>query len=186
MYIINFFGDGIRYWACDTKETSWQPLWEYKKKKDCSWEEILLDLDTLKKLGYTHWNQLSNGIEKMGFFISNTNRIEIKKGARFLEKFNAQQLLSQSTLFPIYNTLIRSHQITESNQLVIIQFETGLMAKYKLDIERFQIADLTFGIDSSQTLIPQPYINQLLFENTPLIIKSDDTVARGVRVVSKA
>lgn len=184
MYVINFFGDGVRYWICDTSSQKWEPLTKYREENDSDWNDLLFDLSFLKKFGFDHWSVLATKPEAYGFLLSDRNRIEIKKGARFLEKFRSVELYNDNTLFPRFQTEIRKREILNKNEVILMQFETGLTGKYKLEVESMRIDDLQFVIE---TVIPSEdelLFTELKFKGTKITTADQDTVVRGMKCIS--
>jgi hypothetical protein len=145
--IINLFGIGIRYWICEVPEGMYEGLQEIRTKHKVEWEQLLFDLDVLTHYGYSHWSDLSASPEHTGFLLDAQNRIEIKHGTKFIARFRANELTNETTLFPLYN----SKQVTweperhaKRNTFLLLQYEKGLIGKYKVDQPRIHINDLEF------------------------------------------
>lgn len=183
MFVINFFGDGIRYWICDTSNPKWEPLIKYREEKNSDWNDLLFDLSFLKKFGFDHWSALATKPEVYGFLLSDRNRIEIKKGARFLDKFRSAELYNDKTLFPRFETEIRKIETRNSNEVIIIQFETGLTGKYKIDLESMRIDDLQFILEEVIPGEDELLFTELKFKGIKITPAHQDTIVRGMKCV---
>ena len=183
MHILNLFGDGVRYWICDLDAPVMEPVIDYKEKHLLAWDQVLFDLSALKRLGYTHWGDLAFYPEKSGMILSENNRIELKKASRFLEKFRAEKLISEDLIFPQYQTEIIPSEIFLLNQLVILQFETGLIGKYRIEVEKIRMDDLTFILEQPIRSEEDLLLTGLTYKGELLFKTEEDTVVRGLRVV---
>jgi len=146
-YIINLFGTGIRYWNCEVAQEVFDDMNRIREKNQVAWEQVLFDLDFLNHYGFGHWSELAKSPANRGFLLDPQNRIEIKKGGKLLTRFRANELDTAATLFPLFSTSFReeTHVVrpaTTSFQL--IQFEKGLIGKFKFEAEHFSIEQLHY------------------------------------------
>jgi hypothetical protein len=184
LYVLNLFGDGIRYWICDTDSPKWEPLVKYKNENHSDWNDLLFDLSFLNKFGFNHWSALATEQEAYGFLLTEKNRVEIKKGARFLEKFRSIELYNDTTLFPRFQTDIRTIETVNSLKLFIMQFETGLSGKYKIETEAISIDDLQFILEQVIPDKDELLFTGLNYKGIKLMNSDQDTVVRGLKCVS--
>jgi len=182
MFIINLFGDGIRYWVCNLQEPVWEPLIAYKKTNSINWNELLMNISLLKRHGINDWSQLSIAPEKSGLVLNSSNKIEIKKGSRLMERFYSEELFVQKTLFPRFKTEFQEKEFVFKNQLIIAQYETGLIAKYQIDIESILIDDLTFTYQKPLFTNNEKILTTLKYKKNNLKRIKEDTVVRGLIV----
>lgn len=181
-YVINFLGSGIRYWICELPIAQFKEMEQIRIKHHVDWVDLLFDFNFLQHFGYQHWNELAILPAQMGFLITAQNKIEIKKGSKFLSKFFASDLLNQSALFPLYQTsssLIKLLKQEQKQQLILLQIEKGLIAKLKVNDERLEMEDLCFELCSMQDL---SFISSIDYKGSKLLIKQDDTVSISSRV----
>jgi hypothetical protein len=153
-YIINLFGTGIRYWNCELDQTVFDDMNRIRMKNQVEWEQVLFDLDFLSHYGFAHWSELSKspaqpGTEaaQRGFLLDPQNRIEIKQGGKLLSRFRANELDTAATLFPLYSTSYREeeHEATPTKtSFQLIQFEKGLIGKFKFEADHFSIDQLHY------------------------------------------
>jgi hypothetical protein len=182
-FIINLFGTGIRYWICEIPLPIFDEMSEIKEKNQVEWENLLFDFDFLKHFGYDHWSELSMHPEQIGFLLDPLNRIEIKQGSKFIARFRANELTNHETLFPLYQTAHSELSYpTDSGcqTIVLIQFEKGLISKYKFESNLFTINDLSFKTSSIKELY---FLNDIALNQIELVSCSDDTVAIGCLVL---
>ena len=183
MYVINLFGDGIRYWICDTSSPKWRPLLQFKEENSLEWNEMLFDLSLLERFGFDYWSSLATEPECFGFLLSAKNRIELKKGGRFLDKFKSNELYNDTTLFPQFQTEIRKTRLRNSEIAVIMQFETGLIGKYKIDSKTLLIDDIKFILEQVIPNEKDLLFTGLKFCGTELLTAKQDTVVRGMKCI---
>jgi hypothetical protein len=182
-FIINLFGTGIRYWICEIPLPIFDEMYAIKEKNQVEWENLLFDFDFLKHFGYNHWNELSRQKEKTGFLLDPQNRIEIKQGSKFIARFRANELTNRETLFPLYQTTHSelSYPKNSSYQtMILIQYEKGLISKYKFESNLFTINDLSFKTSSMKELY---FLNDIALNQIELVSCSDDALVIGCLVL---
>lgn len=183
MFVVNLFGDGVRYWMCNPASPTWEPLQTFKEKHALSWDQLLFDLSLLNELGFTHWSELAASPEQIGFVLSQNNHIELKKGAKFLEKFRADELYNERTLFPRFQTTIRQNNYSIEKPLFIFQLETGLVAKYTFETQEFRMDELRFGLSKPLPFEEDLLLTDLTYADLVLSKLKEDTVVRGMRII---
>jgi hypothetical protein len=162
----------------------WEPLIEYRLKHSITWYDILMDLTLLQKFGINDLSQLSNKKETVGILLNGQNRIEIKKGARNLKKFRTIELNNLYTLFPKYKTDMKKSMKIPKQHLIIAQFETGMIGKYKIETPSMLIEELTFILDNPPLLEYSLLFTELVYNGSKLKLLQADTVIRGVRILT--
>lgn len=182
-FIINLFGTGIRYWICEIPMPQFEKMETIKEQHIVEWERLLFDFDFLKCLGYKHWSEMSKYPEQIGFLLNKENRIEIKLKAKLITRFFAHELLNQETLFQLYQTYEKEYQfqgLSSAKRLLIIQFEKGLIGKYALETNNFDISNMKFGL----TQLPsQVVISGIMYQGSELKCLKDDTLVTGTKVI---
>lgn len=146
-YIINLFGTGIRYWNCELDQTVFDDMNRIRVKNQVEWEQVLFDLDFLNHYGFGHWSELSKSPALRGFILDPQNRIEIRQGGKLLSRFRANELDTAATLFPLYNASYREdeYEVTSTKtSFQLIQFEKGLIGKFKFEADHFSIDQLHY------------------------------------------
>jgi hypothetical protein len=147
-----------------------------KEQHKVEWERLLFDFDFLKRFGYKHWSELSKHPEQTGFLLDPQNRIEIKQGAKFITRFRANELTNLETLFPLYQTTHSELSYPKNSgcqTMVLIQFEKGLISKYKFESNLFTINDLSFNTSSLEGMY---FLKDIDLSQTELFSTSDDCV----------
>jgi hypothetical protein len=178
-FIINLFGTGIRYWICEIPIPLYEEMNKIRINKKVEWENLLFDFDFLKHFGFDHWSELSPHPEQTGFFLDPKNRIEIKQGAKFIARFRANELMNSETLFPLYQTSQFNLEYTptpNTQHFILVQFEKGLVAKFKFEAKQFSIDELTFKIQILKNLA---FLGDIELNHEGLQRSSDDTVTTG-------
>jgi hypothetical protein len=181
-YIINLFGTGIRYWICEIPLPVFEKMNTIRLNHKVEWEELLFDFDFLQHFGYKHWSELSDQPEQTGFLLDPQNRIEIKQGAKFIARFRAHELLDEETLFPLYQTTIADFLIRQKQgytSFVLIQFEKGLIGKFRIKTEIFNIEHLCFMLCS---ISEQHIVSELRYTKEALKLMHEDAFVVGTHV----
>ena len=182
-YIINLFGTGIRYWICEIPIPQFEEMEKIKQQHKVEWERLLFDFDFLKRFGYEHWSEMSPYKELNGFYLLPENRIEIKLKAKLITRFFAHELLNQETLFPIYQTFKKENQYQELitlKRVLVMQFEKGLIGKYAIMTDQFDISTMKFGLSQ---LPFEEVLSGFMYQETELNSLKDDTMVIGTKVM---
>ena len=154
-----------------------------KKKHNVEWEELLFDFDFLKHFGYDHWSELSLQPEQTGFLIDSQNRIEIKMKAKLISRFFSFELLNLETLFPIYDTfnyVMEYQPLTSFKRIIVIQIEKGLVGKYYIETNQFQMNEMKYELVLMQHL---KFLRTIVYKHELLTQINDDTVVIGNKVI---
>jgi hypothetical protein len=179
-FVINLFGDSIRYWKCTISDEQFTAFKKIKDKHNVDWEILLLNFDFLKHFGYAHWSELSDQREEKVFLLNSINKIEIKEKNKILLKINSDKILNNNSLFELYNTELSSFENTNlptGKSFIIAQKEIGMFGKYELDNNTFDIDKLTFHVFSNKNIFKIEALYSLVYDNIELIIKKEDTIA---------
>lgn len=182
-YIINLFGTGIRYWQCELAQEVFDDMNRIRAKHNAKWENVLFDLDFLKHYGFSHWSELSRSTGKSGFILNSENRIEIKQGSKLIVRFKANELDSGTTLFPLYHTTIIEEPIIEHSAnkcFQLIQYEKGLIGKFKFETESFSIDQMSYAISK---IDKTKFLASIQFGETILESKQEDCLVIGGEVI---
>jgi hypothetical protein len=182
-HIINLFGNGIRYWVCDLDAPEMEPLIALKLQRSLRWDQVLFDLSLLNRHGIDHWSSLSCREEKFGFMLTDQNRLEIKKGSKLVLRFHSVELYDDVLLFPRFRSSILPATETISPHLMIFQFETGSIGKFRIDSDEFNINDLIFNLEQPLLQENDLLLTGITYQDKKLENERQDTVVRGLRVV---
>ncbi len=183
-FIINLFGDCIRYWECTISDEQYIEFEKIKSKHQLSWETMLVNFEFLNHFGYTHWSEFSTKKVKRVFLLTPFNKIEIKEKNKFIIKMNSDKVLNNS-LFELYNTTIIPFKSTIQNEgksFIISQKETGLFGKYQFESADFDIDKLEFKVFSSESVFKTETLNSLTYDSKTLTIKKEDTMIRNFQI----
>jgi hypothetical protein len=181
-FIINLFGIGIRYWVCDIPMVLFEEMELIRINLKVEWEELLFDFDFLQHFGFSHWSELSQFPEKIGFLLDSQNRIEIKHGAKFVARFRSHELLNYETLFPLFRTN-HSEIIIEQKQdfrrLILIQYEKGLVGKYKIPSDFLNMNEVEFHLKAMNGLL---FLSEITYQKQSLKSTGNDTLCFSSKV----
>jgi hypothetical protein len=184
-FIINLFGDCVRYWDCTISEEQFVEFEKIKNKSQLTWETILINFEFLNHFGYSHWSEFSNKKEKRLFALTPLNKIEIKEKNKFILKISSDKILNNNSLFELYNTTINPLKITSQTNdksFIISQKEIGLFGKYELVNDDFDINKLAFKVYSKDSIYNIETLNSVLYDNKSLMLKKEDTMVRNFQV----
>lgn len=181
-YIINLFGTGIRYWNCEIGIDMFNDMNQRIQKHNVKWEDLLFDLEILNHYGFEHWSRLSSKPANVGFLLEARNRIEIKQESKLITRFKANDLKTELTLFPLYQTVFIKESTEDKADIKsfkLIQMEKGLIGKYKFQSENFSIVQLAFTLSSIEK---KQFLLQMKVEDRILVSSQEDNVITGGEV----
>gem|GEM_PF-2403002 len=183
-FIVNLFGNGIRYWIISKNDPVVNELGKLKTTLGIRWDQLLFDLTLMKRFGIDHWSNLTEIPEQYGLMLTVNDRIEIKNGIKIIKKFKAADLTDHDKLFPLFNTSIyRPVKIkNEENILLVAQYETGLIAKYHFQTSKFDPDELEFHISKPFEETNDRLLQQITYNGILINKQMEDTVVRGLRV----
>ena len=185
-YIINLFGEGLRYWVCDIPLKEFNEFEKIKKRNNLGWETILFDLDFLAHFGYSNWSKLSKNQEVKVFLLNNKNKLEIKERNRILLKIPSINLLNQTSLFDLYSTQkinLNFETKVDCKTIILIQNEIGLIAKYQIETNSFNIDKLQFQVVNESEKNLKGIFTNINYDNRILILVMDDVSIQSMRVL---
>ena len=181
-YIINLFGTGIRYWNCEIGIDMFNDMNQRIQKHNVKWEDLLFDLEILNHYGFEHWSRLSSKPANVGFLLEARNRIEIKQESKLITRFKANDLKTELTLFPLYQTVFIKESTEDKADIKsfkLIQMEKGLIGKYKFQSENFSIDQLGFTLSSIER---KQFLLQIQVDSRILVSGQEDNVIIGGEV----
>jgi hypothetical protein len=124
--------------------------------------------------------------EQRAFALTRENRIEIKHKGRFIEKFNALELLGDGLLFPRYATLAMHPSfpmLEEHKRIILLQHETGLFAKFQFDTPTFDTSQLAFLLVEPIPQQTQQWLHGIQFKGEEIVPFHEEMVVRGSHVI---
>ncbi|MEY4604203.1 MAG: hypothetical protein RIT43_1495 [Bacteroidota bacterium] len=183
---ISCFGQGLRYWICDLEEHTFNSLEKIRNSLNCPYESLLFNLDFLKKIGYSSWDQLATQEVERYFFIDANNRIELKRDKKTILKLKSNELLPGNTLFPIYNAqykeALSNPPDPAKKRIVLYQIETGQFFKFKLETQNFNIEEMRFALEHGTPFHPEPCLAGITYPSETIEVCREDTLTRSSRV----
>ena len=181
-YIINLFGKGIRFWNCELDQAMFDDMNRIRLKNKVEWEQVLFNLEFLNHYGFSHWSELSPEPANIGFLLDPQNRIEIKQGSKLITRFRANELDTAATLFPLYQTTyLHDSRSVKPNikTFQLIQFEKGLIGKFKFESAAFSIENLHYFLDS---IANKGFLTAITFNDEKLNLTQEDGLVIGGEV----
>jgi hypothetical protein len=183
-YIVNLFGNGIRYWILSLDDPKVKELNSFRVAKAMRWDQLIFDLTILKKHKIDHWSSLAPETEQFGLMLTAQDKIEVKTGSKFLQKFKASELIQNDTLFPLYQTETNTPVDLSSNgpKLLMVQYETGLIGKFSFSASKFYPDQICYHISNPFTQSNDQLLSWLSYDGLKMKKNSEDTVIRGLRI----
>jgi hypothetical protein len=145
-YVINLFGTAIQSWELAITPSLKSEIDRLRSAQHFTIQEILFDLDLIRKLGVTHWTELAKRIEGLELLLNNEARIELRKNGRLAERILVKDLLEPMQLFAKYNSTILSKNTLKPDSLIVLERLKGQTAKYTFETMHFQMDQLEFGL----------------------------------------
>lgn len=184
--VINFFGSGIRYWICRIPKEEMNKLLEFREKHQLYWEDIFFDLHTLEQFGYKSWEDFHVIREGSGWLVAPRNWFEIKLG-RKKRKINSEEFMGEGLMFDLFKkeNLADDHTLEqETVDVLLVQLETGLVAKFELNEPRVDIDLMEFKMEPNwmHELLQLHWVEGVDYKKIPLNRVKEDTLIRENRV----
>jgi hypothetical protein len=145
-FVINLFGTAIQSWELAITPSLKSELDRLRSAQHFTIQEILFDLDLIRRLGVTHWTELGKRIGGLELLLNNEARIELRKNGRLAERILVKDLLEPMQLFAKYNTTILSKNTLKPDSLIVLERLKGQTAKYTFETMHFQMDQLEFGL----------------------------------------
>ena len=184
--VLNLFGDGIRYWICDIPIARFEKMKQFKEQENSDWVQLFYDLSFLKDFGFDHWSSMATRGEFKLFLLNNQNRIEFKKKSKLSERIITHDLDNSRTFLPLYQTHIIKNctipKIENSISFILAQQETGLFAKYELNIEKLLFSDLEFHLVQQIEGNSINALSEIYFQGSALKQTNEETLVRSSKV----
>ncbi len=145
-YVINLFGTAIQSWELIITPDLRTAIDNLQAAQHYTIQEILFDLDLIRKLGVKHWTELGRKVGGLELLLNQEARIELRKNGRLAERILVNDLLEPMQLFAKYNTAILSKNTLKTDSLIVIEYLKGQTAKYTFESATFQMDQLDFGL----------------------------------------
>lgn len=180
---MNFFGNGLKLRYLDIGHPSFEALRKFQNAKQMRWNDILFNFELLNTFGFSSWESIPISKTFEGLIVSDYNKIEIKKGGKFICKFKASDLLGQNTLFPIFNSVAYEHMPEQKNELILVELTTGLISKFKIQSETLTVPDLKFEVLRFKPKPNYCIINKISFQTIELRCIRQDCLIRELYII---
>lgn len=184
--IINLFGAGVRYWVCRFPDQEVDRLASFRTKNNLKWEDIFFDLHTLALFGYENWESFNVILEGSGWLTADRNWIEIKVG-RKKRKIRTDEFLGSGLMFDLFKK-VHSNWVHEPEEgtrdILLIQLETGLTAKYVLSEEGLDLSKLIFELQPKwmEDLLGMNWVENISYTDGVSKKTKEDTLVRENRI----
>lgn len=184
-YFINLFGESLRYWICDLPTETYDFMRKYKIENNKSWEELFFDFDFLNTFGFNHWSELTAHGEFRGLLIGKNNRIEVKEKSKKVLKLTSNELLSQNTLFPLYQvSMIESIMpLNAAKRFILLNYEIGQFAKYSFESDTFEVDKLDFQVSQFPFTNSDYLLVNINYQGVKLKLLQEDTLVNKMQVI---
>ena len=185
--IINFFGTGVRYWICRIPNTELGLLNKYKVENNLHWEQVFFNLEVLEVFGYKDWESIHLLDDGSGWLPVGNNWIEIRSG-RKKRKISADEFLGSGFMFDLFKKVYSDSVLSavEGNtDVLLLQLETGLIAKHVISIEQITLDQFTFvlGPKWMSDLLGMQWVEGLKYNGFVNNKTQDETLTRESRVM---
>ena len=182
-YVINLFGTAIQSWELAITPSLKSEIDRLRSAQHFTIQEILFDLDLIRKLGVTHWTELGKRIGGLELLLNNEARIELRKNGRLAERILVKDLLEPVQLFAKYNSTILSKNALKLDSLVVIEHLKGQTAKYTFESATFQMDQLEFGL-ANDSFTSDIRLSTISFRQKLLRSTREEVLLMGQEVIS--
>lgn len=185
--VINFFGTGVRYWICRIPIKEFSELSGCKEELGLDWEGVFFNLELLEKFGYKDWESIHLLDEGAGWLPIGSNWIEVRKGKK-KRKILVEEFLGEGYLFDSFNKKVSVFELPDQEDIqdvVLLQVETGLVAKYIIDHSLFDLEEITFIMSPNwlSDLFGGVWIEGIEWKGRQVIKKNEDVLTRESKVM---
>jgi len=176
--VIKLYDESFKIHALNIKYNDFIGMCDFLKTADKLDEPLstaLLNVNYYKLLPIDKYTCIDDLIFfSIGGLIHNSKaRIEIKRGGKFLAKFNLVELFNPQTLFPLFNTSVYNLNPNLKTPSYLLEKQVGMIGVYNIDTAEFDINKLHFQ------LINMNYLNEKYQIMT--IIRYDEKVLKTVK-----
>jgi|GEM_PF-790269 hypothetical protein len=182
-FVINLFGTAIQSWELAITPSLKSEIDRLRSAQHFTIQEILFDLDLIRKLGVTHWTELGKRIGGLELLLNNEARIELRKNGRLAERILVKDLLEPMQLFAKYNTTILSKNTLKTDSLIVIEYLKGQTAKYTFESATFQMDQLEFQL-KDDAFVSCLRLTGISFLQKPLRSTREEVLLMGQEVIS--
>ena len=175
---IKLFGESLKIHKLKI-ETDLMPIFvNTANKVKLPLTESLLDIDFFRILNIKEFQCLNDliGYTFSGLINNHKNQVEITYGRKRIAKFNIDELLNPTTLFPLYKTQVNRINLNNlSAGIYIEEREIGLIGTHEVIIEELQIDLLNFYLTKIELMNENLEVLNIMTYKEQLIpcVKSD-------------
>jgi len=182
---ISLFGTGCKIWVGRFSEMEWEDM-----NNAAGSVNMPLTLAVFSPAFYSRLNNpaissiadLGTHFKISGLLDSNHSIIQIQVYRRRRRNINFSEIIRPTTLFPVYNTNIRSIAVEINNRMLfIVEKEIGLFFKFAVVDQSFVLDKLLFEFTSLRTVAGEDFdmLTSLSYENRLLIPSSGNSLVCG-------
>lgn len=181
-YVINLFGTAVQVWELNLSPTLRNKLVALLEEKQHSIQDILFDLDIIRKLDVKHWTELGRKVDVLELLLNDEARIELRKNGRLAERILVKDLLEPMQLFAKYQTINSPLQMPQNGSLVVLEHLKGQTAKFTFTTQHFQIDQLEFQL-KNDVFSAKPRLSGISFLQRPLRSTREEVLLIGQEVI---
>lgn len=181
-YVINLFGTAIQSWELIITPDLRTAIDNLQAAQHYTIQQILFDLDLIRKLGVKHWTELGRKVGGLELLLNQEARIELRKNGRLAERILVNDLLEPMQLFAKYNTAILSKNTLKTDSLIVIEYLKGQTAKYTFESATFQMDQLEFQL-KDDAFVSCLRLTGISFLQKPLRSTREEVLLMGQEVI---
>ena len=181
-YVINLFGTAIQSWELIITPDLRTTIDNLQAAQHYTIQEILFDLDLIRKLGVKHWTELGRKVGGLELLLNQEARIELRKNGRLAERILIKDLLETMQLFAKYRTMIISDNMLQTDALIVLEKLKGQTAKYTFETMLFQMDQLDFQL-KKDTFCSEFRLSGISFLQEPLRSLREEVLLMGQEVI---
>ncbi len=187
---ISFFGTGCRVWVGKFNETEWENMNSAAGKVKLPLTSALFSpafYSRLNNPAISSIADLGNSLKISGLLDSNHSIIQIQVYRKRRRNINFSEIVRPTTLFPIYNTNMRSMAVEVDNRMLfIVEKEIGLFFKFAVVAQSFILDKLLFEFTGLKTVGGEDFdmLTSLYYDGRLLIPASGNSLICGQYALS--
>jgi len=187
MYIINFFGFGIRYWLCRIPSKEFKLIDEFRVNKQFNWVDIFFNLDILERFGYSDWESIHLLHEGKGWLLQNGNWLEVKK-ERKKQKIDVSKFIGEGYFFDIYEKIYDDTKLVKEQgyvDVVLAQIDTGLIFKFEINKEKLDLNKMKFKMNFNplNKCFDADWVTGIVYDGVNINESKEDSLTRESKVI---
>ncbi len=182
---ISLFGTGCKIWVGKFNETEWENMNSAAGKVNMPLTSAVFFSAFYSRLNnpaISSIADLGNSFKISGLLDSNHSIIQIQVYRKRRRNINFSEIIRPTTLFPIYNTNMRSIAVEIDNRMLfIVEKEIGLFFKFTVVAQSFILDKLLFEFTGLKTVAGENFdmLTNLYYEDRLLIPSNGNSLICG-------